>query len=92
MSLFDGREESRSLEEIQAAGIRAAQVLDDEVFQEAWEEAEMAIVKRWLGFKTTDERESCWYAMQALEAVRAQLRTIQSNGEVAKNLLEQRDS
>jgi hypothetical protein len=70
MSLFDWPEQRLDPELIAARGHRAAEIIRDEVFQEAMAEAERTFLHQWLNGETVQDREAAHAKMHALEDIR----------------------
>lgn len=71
-------------------GIRAEQLLDDPLLQEALTAIEEQYVEAWKNSKADDTagREQTYFAMQGLNAFRDQLRVIIGSGKLSARQLE----
>jgi hypothetical protein len=71
-------------------GHEARKVFDNEALKLAFQLIKQRRIERWLGTHPEDlsDRESSWYALQALEEVKTELRILLDNGEIAAQALE----
>lgn len=84
MSIFEHDRPQYSVGETIQRGYRAQQVLDDELFREAYEAAQWSLVEQWADQAgTLEHREACWAGLHAMEAIRNQLRIVVSEGDFA---------
>ena len=66
-----------------SAGIRAHELLENAVLQEAFKECERRFTREWKQADTPAHREIAWAKTQALDEVLRVLRTAIANGELA---------
>lgn len=94
MSILEKFNEPRSRTPEQALnrGRKAQAILEEEVFREAVEDAEISLILSWLDTEPdeTAEREAQWAAMHALDELLRTLRGYVGDGEVARQRLEER--
>lgn len=64
---------------------RAAQILNDEIFQEAAKNAKEKLKDAWAKAADPLDRESLWHQYKASEAVTRELTIIRDNGIVERN-------
>lgn len=86
MSIFERAPKAYTQGEMIERGFRAERLLDDEMFREAYEGAQWALVEGWVNQNGTslEHRETCWAGLHAMEAIRQRLREIASEGEFAR--------
>jgi hypothetical protein len=68
-------------EQLRARARRAQEILDDEVFHAALEDARQATIEEWVTSPTVEGREAAWAQIRGLGAVQQGLRRIVSAGE-----------
>lgn len=61
-------------------GDRAAEILENEVYNEAVDEARKKIKDDWTKAKAPQERENLWHQYQAIDAVTVALRILRERG------------
>lgn len=72
-------------DKVRRAG-KARQLIEDELYREAWSALEKRLMDEWEATKPTDTatRESIWHALKAHKAHRKRLESFMADGEVAK--------
>lgn len=80
--MFESRREFTD-DEVISRGLRAASILDDDIYQEAIEGARETFYEEWLASSQVAAREAAWAKTHGLEAIERELRGIISDGEVA---------
>jgi hypothetical protein len=73
-------------------GRLAQDVLDNEVYADAYTKIEQGIIQKWRDARDKDEREHLHRLLLCLQAVRDNLRSVMQTGELAKHSLEQRQT
>lgn len=71
----------------QTKGERAAQILENEVYQEAVAGAKQRIKDEWAAASDPAKRDTLWHKLQAIEAVNRELEVIRGNGVVERERL-----
>jgi hypothetical protein len=61
-------------------GEKAARILDDEVYQEAVQDAVRQITDEWTKASSTTERDALWFEQKAIGRVTKALRIIRDRG------------
>ena len=71
--------------------IRAKNLLQNELFNEAFEELRNELLSQWeqSGSQHTDQRESIWLAIRLLEKIKGHITSIVETGHMAKVLEKQ---
>ncbi len=64
-------------------GLRAGELLDNELLVEAFQSAEDHAVSDWIAAEDPHVREKAWHRVHALNEVRAELRRIVADGQYA---------
>ncbi len=91
------------LGQAQHRGVRAQELLDNSLLNEAFAEIENFYLKQWRSGKVLDQmasdvetREACWRAVQTLDAIRNLLKRHVTNGRIAaedlRRLSEEREN
>ena len=80
---------SRDLELQKQRGIKAKQLIDDELVKSAFHDIKNNLIKKITSssFKEQDEREDCYRMLRALESVEGQFFKHIQTGKVAENKL-----
>lgn len=75
-------------------GDRAKEVLENEAFQQAFEDIEQEVTKQWMESPARDAegREKLWQYLMMLRKVKAQLQTTLDTGKLAKMELDHKRS
>lgn len=72
-------------------GQRAQIILDDEVYQEALENARQRIYREWQTEPSAGSRERLWFQQHALEALTAELKVLVNRGTEARRRKEREE-
>jgi hypothetical protein len=73
-------------------GRLARDVLENEVYADAYDKIEQGIIQKWRDARDKDEREHLHRLLLCLQAVRDNLRAVMQSGELALHSLEQRQN
>lgn len=83
MSIFDRlRPEVTDPQEIRERGLRARQLLEDNVLQEALEDVEVDALRQWRDSANPEVRDGAWATVHALQQVERVLLGYASDAEV----------
>jgi len=72
-------------------GKRALEILEDEVFQEAFDAVKERLTRQWIDSKAEDDRNEIWKTMKLLENVKWQLELYMEDGTQEKMLRDDAD-
>lgn len=73
-------------------GMHARQIIEDEMYREAWSSLEKRLMDEWEATKPADTatRESIWHALKAHKAHRKRLESFMSDGKIAADNIQKR--
>jgi hypothetical protein len=74
---------------VETKGERAKEILENEVYKEAVNDATQRIKNEWAATADSHKRDALWHKLQAIEAVSMELRIIRDRGIVERHKNEQ---